>query len=381
MIDSLHRAWLRFQLNVVVVIMTFIVTTASFVRRRRMSHENGVTARGTFRVVESPSFPAHDFFTPGREFPCRIRHGSVLFKDDAKMTVRSASLKLADSRFDAPFDMLMNTGRVGLFWSARTFFDFGLMTAKHGKHFVPYLQKYPHSLYGGGDSSRRNPDSFTALSYNSQTCYEFIDSAGARYFCRYRLIPVSDWTGIDSGALPQWWRDHNWLQNPFADEQRTRNYLKDEYRARLDDAGTADYRFQIQVRQPPPGRAPQWTTAEYEWFEEVTPWHDVATVTIDEALDYTESMLTWFDLSNHPESLPVPRGASIDDPHSLNNLRMASRWAGKARLLSYRLRGMPDEFIDSRDDPEWEQIPPMPEPPSPRPIDETARAVASSTES
>ena len=346
--------------------MTTIITTASFVRRRRMSHENGIAAKGTFTVVDAPTFPAHDFFTPGRSFPCRLRHGTVLFKDDAKMTVKSASIKLADSQFKSPFDMLMNTGRVGLFWSARTFFDFGRMTGKHGKYFVPYLQKYPQALYGGGDSSRRTPESFTALSYNSQTCFEFIDTGGTRYYCRYRLIPGADWTGIDSGALPQWWRDHNWLQNPFPDEGRSRNYLKDEYRARLESGHGANYRFQIQVRQPPPGPDPEWTTAEYEWFEEVTPWHDVATVTMTEALDYSESMLTWFDLSNHPASLPIPRGRSIDDPHSLNTLRMATKWAAKARLLSYRLQGMPESFPDTRDDSTWEAIPPMPVPPEPR---------------
>jgi len=361
---KLHRAWLRLQLNIVIVVMTAIVTLASFVRQRRMSHENGITARGTFRVVADPSF-SNDFFTPGREFPCRIRHGTVLFKDDAKMTVRSASIKLADSRFESPFDMLMNTGRVGLFWSARTFFRFGLMTGKHGKHFVPYLRKYPQSVYGGGDSSRRNPDSFAEMSFNSQTCYEFIDTAGVRYYCRYRLIPAAGISEHETGALDQWWRDNNWLQNPYPDEQRNRNYLKDEYRQRLEGEGTADYMFQIQLRQPPPGREPRWTTAEYEWYEDVTEWRDLATVTIDEALDYTEAMLTWFDLSNHPDSLPIPMGTSLDDPHSLNNLRMASKWAGKARLLSYRLRGMPEEFSDSRYEPDWEQIPPMPVPPPP----------------
>ena len=156
MILKLHALLLRLQLRLVVGIMTAIITTASFVRRRRMSHENGVAARGRVRIVDDPTFPAHDFFTPGREWPCRIRHATVLFKDDAKMTVRAASLKFADDRFESPFDMLMNTGRVGLFWSARTFWDFGLMTGKHGKFFVPYLRKYPQSLYGGGDSSRRN---------------------------------------------------------------------------------------------------------------------------------------------------------------------------------------------------------------------------------
>ena len=80
-----------------------------------MSHENGALARGRFRVVDNPTFPEHDFFAAGREFPCRVRHAAVLFRDDAKMCVRSAAIKLSDERFDSPFDVLMNSGRVGLF--------------------------------------------------------------------------------------------------------------------------------------------------------------------------------------------------------------------------------------------------------------------------
>ncbi|HEY5877047.1 MAG TPA: hypothetical protein VIT64_17180, partial [Ilumatobacteraceae bacterium] len=97
--------------------------------------------------------------------------------------------------------------------------------------------------------------------------------------------------------------------------------------------------------------------------DSVHPWHDVAHIVLDEALDYTESMLTAFDLANHPECLPVPRGRSIDDPHSLSDLRLAGRWTMRARLLSYRLRGMPAEFGDSRRDPDWIAVPPMPDPP------------------
>ena len=374
-VNKVHAALLRLQLRLVVAIMTVIITLTSFVKQRRMSHENGVTAKGRVRVVDNPTFPEHDFFQAGREWPCRIRHATVLFKDDAKMTVRGASLKFADDRFDSPFDMLMNTGKVGLFWNARTFWEFGMMTGKHGKFFVKYLAKYPQSLYGGGNSSRRNPDSFSEMSFHTQTCYAFVDTSGEFYYCRYRLIPIDDWDGTDSGALPEWWRDHNWLQNPFPDEERSRNYLKDEYIARLEGDGTVEYRFQIQVRKPPPDHEPKWVTAEYEWFEDVTPWHDLAIVTIDEALDYTEAMLTWFDLGFHPPSLPVPLGKSIDDPHSLNSLRRAGKWAGKARLLSYKLRGMPEKFPDTRWSPDWEQIPPMPVPPGPGPSGERTREI------
>ena len=85
--------------------------------------------------------------------------------------------------------------------------------------------------------------------------------------------------------------------------------------------------------------------------------------TVASIVDYDEAMLTWFDRANHPESLPVPLGTSIDDPHSLNNLRLASIWARKARLLSYKHRGIPKKFPDTREARDWTAVPPMPNPP------------------
>ena len=363
MLGRVRRLWLRIQLHLAVSVMTVFITLNSLFRKVRMSHENGVTARGTVRIVDHPTFPDNAFFRPGREFPCRLRHATVLFKDDAKMTVRGASIKFADTRFESPFDMLMNTGRVGLFWDARTFMQFAKTTTQgKGKFFVSYLNKQPQALVGGGESSRRNPSSFTALSYHSQTCFEYSDTSGKRYYARYRLI-APDWPGHDSGALEKWWADHNWLQNPYPDETRTRNYLKNELRERLAE-GTVEYLLQVQVRRRPPGPDPFWVTAEYDWDEEVTPFHDLAHVTLTEALDYEEAMLTWFDLENCPRpALGVPLGTSIDDPHSLNNLRKAAKWAARARLLSYKLRGMPPQFPDTRHSADWEAIPPMPDPP------------------
>lgn len=364
MLTKLRARWDRAQLAVLVFLMTFVITATSFTKKRRMSHENGIVCRGTVRIVADPTFPEHAFFRPGRTFDCRVRHAAVLFKDDAKMTVRSAAIKFADDRFASPFDMLMNTGEVGLFWNARTFMEFGRLTGKHGKNFLPYLQKYPQALYGGGRSSRRDPSSFADLSYHSQTCFGFIDVEGRYHYARYRMVGV-EWDGVDSGALSEWWANHNWLQNPLPGEQRHRNYLKDELRERLAGDGTVQYRLQIQLREKPPGPERQWVSAKYAWDTDATPWADLALVTLHEALDHDEAMLTWFDLGNSPVSLPIPKGVSIDDPHSLNNFRSAGRFAARARLLSYRLRSMPTPFSDSRLDPDWEAIPPMATPPGP----------------
>jgi arachidonate 5-lipoxygenase len=384
MILRIRARLLKLQLAMNVAAFTVMISIGSFNSRRRMSHENGVTCRGHVRILDNPNVPPNRFFRPGREFQCRLRHGTVLFKDDAKMTVRSASVKFADENFHAPFDMLMNTGEVGLFWNGKTFIDFAKMTHRHGKFFVPYLEKYPQALYGGGRSSRRNPESFADLSYYSQTCFGYVSVDDRYYYVRYRLV-TDEWKADhkagkeESGQLDQWWADHNWLQNPLPDEELSRNYLKDEMVDRLEGDKTVTYKLQIQLREKPPGPERQWVSAKYEWYEDVVPWEDIAEITLTGVCTYEENQLTWFDLENHPEELPVPKGVSLEDPHSLNNFRQAGKWAARARLLSYRLKGLPEKFPDTRHAPDWEPVPPMPNPPGPVPEGEHADPVGADT--
>ena len=96
-----------------------LVVTLSIPHRYRMSHNNGIAARGKVRIVDNPEFPPHDFFEPGRTFPARVRHASATFLDDAMNCIRSMSIKFSDQHMDSPFDMEMNTGSINLFWSAR----------------------------------------------------------------------------------------------------------------------------------------------------------------------------------------------------------------------------------------------------------------------
>lgn len=365
MLPELVRSWyLRKQLQAYVVFITALVTANSFFKRVRMSHENGITLRGTLRIVADPTFPEHQFFGPGLTFDCRVRHGAASWIDDAKLVVRSASVKFGGDRIESELDIMMNSGAVPLFWNARTFleFMFGTMGGR-GKAWVPYLRSHPQALVGGADSVRRNPDTFARLVYNTQTCLGFVGVDGVYRYVRYRLIP-HPWDGTETGLPDAEDRAHPWLQNPYLDEGRTRNYLKDEIRHRLEvDHEAVHYMLQIQLREKPPGPDPEWVTSEYPWDESPHPWHDLADVVLDKALDYREAMLTWFDMANHPDSLPVPRGRSIDDPHSLNDLRLASIAARKARVLSYRIRGMPKQFPDSRKASDWVGAPPMPDPP------------------
>lgn len=348
------------RLKFTVVWVTTLVTLNSLVTQTRMSHENGFVLRGRLRVVDDPTFPKNEFFTPGTEFRCRMRFGAATWKDDAKMVIRGAGLKFADERRTSPLDLLLNTGELAIFWSARSFVEFMKGTiAGRGKNWTPYLSTHPMAAAGGRDGMRRDPTSIGSMEYNSQTCFGLEDVNGIDHYVRYRLTPLS--FPIDGTPSPED-LEHPWFQNPLPDETRNRNYLKDADRERL-RTDTIEFMLRIQPRRKPPGADPEWVSAQYAWDDVANPWHDVAHIVLDEALDYEEAMRTAFDLTNHPPCLSVPRGRSIDDPHSLSDLRIAANLATRARLLSYRFRGIPKQFGDSRRDPDWIAVPPMPDPP------------------
>ena len=86
-----RRSWWAWsQLVGLRAICVFLIALRSFFTRTRMSHENGIVARGRVRIVDDLAIPKNDFFVPGREFACRLRHASVSLMDDAGLFVRAA---------------------------------------------------------------------------------------------------------------------------------------------------------------------------------------------------------------------------------------------------------------------------------------------------
>lgn len=357
---ALAALWARLVLALSTFGVTLLITLNSLFAKVRMSHDNGFALRGRLRIAADTRVPEHDFFEQGRSFACRVRHGAASFKDDAKLVVRSASIKFADVRGRSPLDLLMNTGRYPLFWNARSFMQFMHRSMQgKGKHYVAFLRKHPQAALGGGDSVRRNPVSPHQLVYQTQTTSGFVGRDGVLRYARYRLVP-QPFDGVESGLPDDWDRHHAWLQNPLPHETRSRNYLKDSTRQQVAAGEVMRYKLQIQLRLPPPDDTlqPEWVAASVPWDETVFPYLDLAELALDEALSHKESMLTWFDIGHHPPSLPIPRARSIDDAHSLNHLRLASIWATRARLLSYLLTGMPKPYPDSRAARDWQGVPP-----------------------
>lgn len=324
-----------------------------FPSRQRMSHNNGIGAAGTLRIVDHPSFPPNDFFQPGRQFPLRIRHASATFLDDAMNCIRSLSIKFSDHHLRSPFDIEMNSGETSLFWSAASFLKFAqLRKEKYGVEYRDYNRRYPDGLKGSQKAGRRHAKSFLHLHYYSKTPFLFLGTDGIRRYAKYRVVPADGAPESGINTDPSDWDQCN--QRVLPHETRGRNYLKDEYEDRVRREG-ARYLLQIQTRPASENEDPEVFNNMVLWDEDIFPWHDLAVMSIDRTLDWKESTLTTFSVNNMPKSLGVIPASSIFDYNSLNYMRSHSEIARRARLLSYRVFGMvpPIPDNDNRNISDW----------------------------
>ncbi|MFY8000495.1 MAG: hypothetical protein ACOVSW_18020 [Candidatus Kapaibacteriota bacterium] len=317
----------------------------SFPSRQRMSHNNGIAAEGSLRIVDNPEFPPNDFFAPGTVFPLRIRHASASFLDDATSNIRSISIKLSHERFKSPFDIELNTGRYSLFWSVRSFIHFANRRKEAwGVEYVRYVRQYPPGLAGAIDGLRRNPTSYRFMHYFSQTAYKYIDSTGIAHYAKYRVLPFG--TDEDSGVDPEPCAWDITSERVLKNETRGRNYLKYEYEDALAKA-PAKYRLQIQTRRMCDDDTPDVCNNMILWDETAYPWKDLAVLEVHKILDWEESTLTTFSVNNMPKTLGILPATSIYDGNSLNYMRAHSEIARKARLFSYKVFGMPPQIPDN----------------------------------
>jgi hypothetical protein len=322
-------------------------------KRQRMSHNNGIAASGALRIVDDPRFPAHEFFAAGRVYPCRIRHASATFLDDAMNCIRSISIKFSHHRMRSPFDIEMNSGVVSLFWSAVSFLKFASMRQeKWGVEYQNYNRLYPDGLKGSEGAGRRHVSSFHNVHYYCKTPFLFIGDDGIKRYAKYRVLPFDPEPETGLEANPSEWDQCN--QRVLPHETRGRNFLKYEYEDRVAREG-AKYRMQIQTRQAQDDDDPEVFNNMVVWNEDVYPWHDLAVIDVDMTLDWKESLLTTFSVNNMPKTLGVLPANSIYDYNSLNYLRAHSELARKARLLSYKLFGLPPPIPDNdnRNVSEW----------------------------
>ncbi|QRK07137.1 hypothetical protein JQX13_45010 [Archangium violaceum] len=333
----LNKAWLWVWSYLLV---WALVIVASIIKRVRMSHNNGLVGMGRLTLVDNPAFPAHDFFQPGREFRCRLRHASVTYPDDAALQVRAATLKFENSQWESPLDLEMNTGTTSLFWSARTFLEFFWL--QHGKgwvSFVPYYKKYPDGLRAAREGVRDLPSSFALMRYHSQTPTLFLARDGVTRYVKYRLIP-EDPSQPETGIPSPERAATVWDARPPAGETPNRTYLKDEYAQRV-AAGPVVYRLQLQLHTASAGDSPEIFNSNKAWDEATHPWMELARVEITQVGTWQEAVLTRSSIHHAPPSLASIPANSMDDYNSVNTLRGRSTWVKRVRIFMDTTFGTP----------------------------------------
>jgi arachidonate 5-lipoxygenase len=334
-----------------------LIALGSGLRRRRMSHNNGVAGRGTIRIVDDQQFPPTEFFEPGRVFPCRIRHACIAYLDDAMHVARSATLKFADSEFVSPFDLQMNSGRHAFFWNARSFLQFAFW--RHESGGIEY-EKYYHTYHQGRRAAswafRRNPSSWSQVFFHSQTPFLWKAKDGKRRYVKFRLIPEN--RGPESAAPTETFvnmveGDPNLAgfianQRVLPGETHGVNYLKNEWTKRIKERG-AIYHLQLQLHEVQPDDSPEVLNPHLYWPEDKYPWMDLATVHITEALTYEQQCRLAFEITNLPPSMAILPAKNIDEYTSLNYMRKQSIWAIRSRLFFQRLIGYPKYYPDDHE--------------------------------
>lgn len=342
----------------------FIVTVILWINifRRRMSHNNGVAGRGKLRIVTDQKFPASDFFDPGREFPCRIRHGAAGYMDDAMAQVRSGSLKFADSDFRSPFDLQMNTGRHCFFWNAASFLEFVFTRIRESMfrstdnivHYLSYHQKYADGRKSAADASPRTPNSNATMYYFSQTPFDWKAKDGVPRYVRFRLIP-GDRSPEEPPLNPEWvakvaadpaLAPIAANQRAVDNEPRSVNYLKEEWFARL-KAAPIQHILQIQWHDIRADDPDSIRNPLEPWDEVTHPWVDLATVEITEPLTYKEQDQMAFEVTNLPPCMALLPAKSMQDYNSLNYMRKFAVWSIRARWLFCKMFGIPKEYTDA----------------------------------
>lgn len=339
------------------IFLVLLISLKSLFTLQRMSHQNGIVATGKIRIVDNLTIPANDFFTPGREFDCRLRHATIRFLDDAILGPRSASLKFADSDDHSPLDILMNTGTATPFYSMLTFWQFMKTSIAGGREkSAQYLQDNPHCYVNFRRALRRDPKTFAQLYYYTQTIFEFQALDEQKRYIRFRLIPNNNCpeTGIpDPKDL-----ETVWFQEAKPNEIRSRNYLKDEYCERV-KAGKVIYHLQAQIHEASVINNHIVLNSVYEWSEESHPWKDIATVSVDGLLEHDDRSNppdysvhrgdhVLFSLANRPSCIKLLKAKSIRDPASLDYLRLAGVWARRVRLFAIKIFGPAKKINDKR---------------------------------
>ena len=276
--------------------------------------------------------PANSFFQPGNEFTIRLRHANVVDnqKHDAAFDARGCAIKFADSSAKSPYDLLMNTGENSLFYSVETFLKFVL--ASTNEKYQTFAREAPSAVKATIGTLRRAPNSYSDLHYYSQTPVQFFAEDGKERYARFRVVPYGDGPGTkvqpEKSGLPDL-EDQvksailcpKQLAKVSPDETRPANYLKEEFKLRVDTQGVK-YRLQMQLYEWSDNDDREVFNPNKEWDYDTHPYFDIGIIELTEALSdrETENLHMW--IGRHPrDTIGLIKAWSNKDYNSINIAR------------------------------------------------------------
>jgi catalase len=307
-----------------ILLLSAMFMAAGLKSRRRGTHPCGVAAKGTAVVVDNPNIPDHPFFTPGRKFDLRLRHANGSFFDDAACTIRGCSIKFADSDYESPFDLMMNSGSQGPLWSVESFLTFAW--ARLGcnpatgdfEAQAKLMDKNPAFLVSWIESVRDAPSSYSDVTYFGRMVFPFVGSDNVLRYCRFRLRRPD--LEKESGLADELRQNHVWNIKRNPDNDLPLDYMRREFEQRV-VSGKLEYVLQIQVRDTKPDDSNAVFHLNQTWNDQ--PWTDLARLNLDEMLSQETAEKMRFSLSNMPDGLGVFSAPSVTDYRSIGMARLA----------------------------------------------------------
>jgi arachidonate 5-lipoxygenase len=260
-----------------------------------------------------------NFFVAKSTWPVRLRHANLSSTDDASVDIRSASIKFSDSNEGGPFDMIMNTGQGGVFWNLPTLQD--RINAALAKDKVAsqneWLRKKPCNYAISCETLRRAPQSYTDQRYYSQLVYEFKAKDGKKRYVKYRLTPYDDIP--ETGLLSP--EDQMQITKDFGkkdpNETRPFDYLRQEFKNKVDGPEGVHYRFQLQLHDWTDGDSYEYFNPNKPWDLKTHPWIDIGFIDLDKTLPEETIQNTCYNIANHPPSLGIIKPTSPEDYNSV----------------------------------------------------------------
>lgn len=296
----------------------------------RATHTYGITARGRLTMLSNPDVPKHKFFSPNHSYPVLARHANIKGKpDDAIRDGRGLTLRLLNGEADAATDSLdLNDGILDVLTSTGPSFfinnavDFGRWVRSDMAGKTEMMKDLP-KMKPIVEEILRNPDSFTKLHYYSEPSYYFVAENGKRFYMRYRIINAD--RSADTGFIPseEFKFPQDYIDRPASDK-RSKTYLQDDFRDRVNSPSGVVYLMQVQLRRASSTntkRNNKKMDCTIPWDESKHPLRDVALIHLDEIVPTEKVEPLSFSPFNAPPELGLVLAEKATDTASINHLR------------------------------------------------------------